>query len=310
MEKTIAVVGSAHLDFTINIPRLPKMGETLTGGVFNQGYGGKGSNQMIAARRAGGNVVAVASLGNDPYGQEYRRHYEREGIDTSYVVMHDDVPCGVAIIQVDANGNNTLAIATGSNALLSSELVNKAEPVLAGASMIMLQMEIPDAPIRETIRIAKANGVPVMLNFAPVRETELKIDGDIPILVVNEPEACSLTGIEVATRDDAIAAAKLLGENGHRLVIVTLGADGCVVLENGVASHYPAPVIRAVDTTAAGDSFCGALAVALVEGKSTAEAIRFATAAGALCATKAGAMPSLPRRVEIEDFASTMELPE
>lgn len=298
----VVVVGSANVDYILRLPRLPRKGETITGGPFSQAFGGKGSNQAFAARRAGAAVTAVFNLGGDAGGRELAEAYQAEGIDSSRIGRNPDAVCGIAVILVDDNGDNTISLCPGANAAMTAEQVDGAKDVIAGAGILMLQMEIPDAPIQRAIDLAAAAGTEVMLNYAPARTSSVVLDAKIGILVVNEVEAQTLTGLAVDNPAAAARAAEKLAGNGHRRVIVTLGANGSLLWENGEARHVPAFPVAAMDTTAAGDTFCGALAAALGEGKDMAEAMRFASAAGALCASRQGALPSIPRREEIEAF--------
>jgi ribokinase len=302
MSGRITVVGSANVDFVMRLPHLPAKGESVTGGPFVQAFGGKGSNQALAARRSGGGVAAVFALGGDGYGGRLLEIYREEGLDTSRVTVHPGHSCGTGIILVDANGDNCIATALGANELLSAELVDAAEDLIGGSAIVMLQMESPDAAIRRAIDLAAKHGVEVMLNFAPARPSAVVLDASVTYLVVNETEAEGLTGIAVDTIAGADAAARKLAGNGHRTIIVPLGANGCLAFETGAASHYPAFAVEAIDATAAGDSFCGALAAAMAEGFPFAEAVRFASAAGAICASRMGAMPSIPVREDILGF--------
>ncbi|MCC8180116.1 MAG: ribokinase [Planctomycetes bacterium] len=305
MRAKIAMIGSANIDFIVQLPHLPVKGETVSGCPFNQAFGGKGSNQAVAARRAGGEVAVVVSVGGDTLGADYLEMFRLEGIDISHSARQEGVACGVALIQVDKNGDNTIAIAPGANELLSPAQVVASEPAIASANLVMLQMEIPDESIEKAIQVAADNGVEVMLNCAPCRPTSITRDHRIGILVVNETEAEGLTGVAVNSPADAeVAAGKLQQSGGHRLVIITMGANGCVTLEDGSYIHHQSYKIDAVDATAAGDAFCGALAVSLAEGASLNDAIRFASAAGALTASRMGAAPSIPTRLEIDEFLS------
>lgn len=302
MSKSITLVGSANVDFVMKMPRLPVKGETVSGGEFGQAFGGKGSNQALAARRSGGAVNMVASLGDDSFGKQFLELYRSEGINTENVTLHDGISCGTAIIQVDRDGNNTIAIAAGANGLLSPGQVDAAEKAIASSAIVMLQMEVPDDATIRCIELAARHNVDVMLNYAPCRQSSLMLSDKVTILVVNETEASELSGLPVNSIPEAESAARKLAENGHRLVVVTLGAAGSLVLENDAVTHFPAFTINAVDATAAGDSYCGALATAFAEGKPLGDAVRFATAAGALSASRFGAVPSIPTRQEIDGF--------
>ena len=302
MSGRITVIGSANVDYIIQLPRLPQKGESVSGGPFSQAFGGKGSNQAMAAWRAGADVSAVFNLGGDANARELLETYQGEGLDVTQVAINPGAVCGVGIILVDVNGDNAIATYPGANAGLSAERIANAEDSIAGSALIMLQMEIPDEAIEKAIETAVRHGIGVMLNFAPARPSSICLDSRVSILVVNETEAETLSGLPATTPETAAKAAEKLAENGHRQVIVTLGAKGVVLREDGRTLHVPAFAVAAVDATAAGDAFCGALAAALVEGRSMPEALTFASAAGALCAGRMGALPSLPRRGEIEAF--------
>lgn len=302
MPGKITVIGSANVDFVMPLPHLPAPGESVNGGPFRQSFGGKGSNQALAARRAGADVAAVFSLGDDAYAKQLLATYRHEGVDTKHVWRNPGIPCGTGVILVGPDGNNLLGTDLGANAMLSVDQVDAAEEAIAASDIVMLQMEIPDPSIRRAIALAARHNVDVMLNFAPARQSDVALTGKIAVLVVNEVEAGALCEMPVKSPAQAMSAATVLAEKGHRHVIVTLGDRGCVVRSERSAKYFPAFSVAALDATGAGDSFCGALAVALAEGKQVEEAARFANAAGALCATRMGAMPSIPRRDEIEQF--------
>ena len=302
MSGHITVVGSANVDYVIQLPHLPQRGESVTGGPFTQSYGGKGSNQALAAKRSGANVSAVFNLGGDDNAKRLLEIYCQNGIEVSHVTLNPGHTCGVGIILVDANGDNAIATALGANALLSCSQVEQATDIIAQSKLVMLQMEVTDEVNQYTIDLAQRYGVEVMLNFAPAAPSSLRLDKSIGILVVNETEALHLTGIDASTITGAENAARKLSRNGHRIVIITLGGDGCLVFSEDSPTHFPAFTIDAVDATGAGDTFCGAFAAALVEGRPLTEAIRFASAAGALCASRIGALPSIPLRQEIDGF--------
>ena len=302
MSKRVTMIGSANIDFIMQLPHLPQKGESVTEGVFRQMYGGKGLNQALAARRAGAPVTPVVSLGDDSFGQNILATCLKEGMDDTAVVLHPDSPCGTAMIYIDENSDNTIGIAMGANALLSVEQVEKAESAIAESGILMLQMEIPDEPMIRAVELAKRHDAEVMLNYAPFRKSSLALDENIAILIVNETEAGWLTQSRVESVEEAEKAAVRLLEKGHRLVVVTLGKNGSILADKDGIRRNPAFKIEAVDATAAGDTFCGALAAALVEGMELDAAARLASAAGALCASRLGAQASIPRREEIETF--------
>jgi len=302
MKDRIVVVGSSNVDLLIKLDRLPEKGETVTDGVFSQVYGGKGANQAVAAARAGGKVSFVNCVGEDAYTPEMVRNYVEDGIDTSWVFQEQGVASGHALIMIGDAGNNYLAVAPGANYLLTPEKVRHARPVFEDAGMVVMQYEILQETIRDVIELADQMGIPVLWNFAPAREFDRSLIPRVKWLVLNEVEAGYLAGIAVEDMSGAeLAAARLIGE-GVEWVIITLGEKGTLALSGEVGIFQPSHKVDAVDTTAAGDTFCGALSVALMEGKRMSEAIRFANAAAAISVTRMGAQPSAPVRDEIEIF--------
>ena len=302
MPAKITVIGSANIDYVIQLPSLPRVGETVTGGRFTQTFGGKGANQAVAAARAGGEVTLVAALGNDAAAEAYRQSLADDGLNIEYVTVEPDLPGGAALIMVDDNGDNYLAVAPGANERVTPRRVREAEPAIAGCDWVVLQQEIPAAANREVLRLAAHHSRHVMLNYAPAHNRELVPDDKIDTLVVNEHEAGALLEERVVpaehSRCDEQAEA-LRKRGGHRLVVITLGESGVSYRDADGGGHVPAFKAEAVDTTAAGDTFCGCLAVALGEDQPVVEAIRFAAAAAALAVSQVGAQPSIPQRSEI-----------
>lgn len=302
MAKRITMVGSANVDFIMGLPHLPHRGESVVADTYTQTFGGKGSNQAIASLRSGGEVSLVVSIGGDALGSQLLDNYKKDGFDVSNIAVHQDMPCGTALILYDPQGDNMLGVTMGANARLSPEQVLKAEAVIADSAIIMMQMEVPDEPMIKTLELAKKHGVEVMLNYAPYRKSTVNL-ADVGIFVVNETEAGALLGMDIDGEESArVAVKKLAEQNGHRLAIVTLGANGSIIWENNEVLHVPSFKVVAKDATAAGDSYCGALATALCEGKTIREAAVFASAAGAICASRVGAQPSIPNRAEIDAF--------
>lgn len=300
----IVVLGSANTDMVVRADRIPAPGETVLGGAFMMAAGGKGANQAVAAARLGSEVSFIARLGADALGDEAVAGYARDGILTDLLVRDPDRPTGVALILVDARGENSITVASGANAALTAADVDRAAERIRAADALVMQLEVPLAAVARGAAIARASGVPVILDPAPVPDGGLPAEllADVTCLKPNASEAERLTGIRVDGPAAAERAARVLERLGPRTVIVTLGSAGAVIVDAGEAHHLPAPVVTAVDTTAAGDAFSGALATAVAGGAGWLEAVRRASAAGALAATRHGAQPSLPTLAEWEEF--------
>ncbi len=300
--RTVLVVGSSNTDMVIRVARVPRPGETVLGGEFSMAAGGKGANQAVAAARAGGRVRLVARVGDDVFGERAVRGFEADGIDVRFVARDGRAPSGVALINVAADGENSISVASGANALLSPDDVRRAEEAFDGADVLLLQLETPLETVRAAAAMASERGVPVILNPAPASPLDDDLLRRVAVLTPNESEAEQLAGIRVAGEDGAAEAAAALRARGPRFVVVTLGEKGCYAAGNDFEGFVPAFPVRAVDTTAAGDVFNGALAVALAEKRPVGEALRFASAAAAISVTRPGAQPSAPARAAIEEF--------
>ena len=298
----IVVIGSSNVDLLMKMDHLPEKGETVTDAEFFQVYGGKGANQAVAAARAGGNVAFVNCVGEDAYTPQMVQNYKNDGIDTRFVFQEKGVASGHALIMIGGAGMNYLSVAPGANYQLTPEKINKAMPVIEQAAMIVMQYEIQEETIKYVIDIANRKGIPVMWNCAPARAFDVSYIPKINILVLNEVEAGFLAGMQVENESDAEVAAKKLVDKGVGKVIITLGSKGAFVLTKTEKVSVPSFKVEAVDTTAAGDTFCGAFAVAIVEGKSLNDALQFASAAAAISVTRMGAQPSAPKREEIDAF--------
>ena len=307
MNKRITVIGSSNVDFIINIPRLPSAGATVTGGDYVQVFGGKGANTATAAARVGGQVTFISCLGEDHFGRQMVENFQANQIDTSGIQFLDDQPCGTALIMVDSNGENCIAVAAGANRSLSVEMVKSLEDLISKSCLILLQMEIPISSNEEVLRLAEEHGTPVLLNYAPVLEEPLELDSRITYLVVNEVEASALSNFPISNQIEASAAAEALRSRGPQNVIVTLGGDGAVAATDQGMVHVLAFEVEPVDTTAAGDTFCGSLAAAIVGGLTLPQAMRQASAAAALCVTRGGAQPSIPHYDEILAFLAAYQ---
>jgi len=296
----VAVVGSSNIDLVMKMPRLPRVGETVTDATFVQAFGGKGANQAVGAARAGGDVSFVGCVGDDAYGQQVRGALAADGIDTRFVFTAPGVASGTALILVGAGGENYISVAPGANGRLTPGHVDRAREAIESAAIVVTQCEIPEETLEHVVGLAADLGKPVLLNLAPARPLGRAALAKLAWLAVNETEAEFLTGRKVAGDRDVEDAAAALLASGPRGVVLTLGARGAYVAAEGVRALVPGFAVEAVDTTAAGDVHCGALAVALVEGRSVPEAVRFANAAAALSVTRLGAQPSAPRREDIE----------
>jgi ribokinase len=302
MNRKIVVIGSSNVDLLMKMDHLPEKGETVTDAVFMQVYGGKGANQAVAAARAGGNVAFVNCVGEDAYTPQMVQNYKNDGIDTRFVFQEKDIASGHALIMIGGEGMNYLSVAPGANYKLTPQKIDEALPVFDEAAMIVMQYEIQEETIKYVIDLANRKNIPVLWNCAPARAFDLTYIPKINILVLNEVEAGFLAEMTVETEADAEKAAQKLVDRGVEKVIITLGSKGAFVVTKTEKVSVPSFKVEAVDTTAAGDTFCGAFAVALVEGNSLKEALQFASAASAISVTRIGAQPSAPTRKEIDEF--------
>jgi len=304
----VIVIGSANLDLTVAVERLPREGETVLGGELLLADGGKGANQAVAALRAGAEVRFLANLGRDAFGDRICRNLVAAGLPAEGLLRDESAPTGVALIVVDRQGRNQIAVAPGSNGSLVPEMIETNEPFLAVGAVMLLQLEIPIATVERALRCGEARGMATILNPAPACDLPEDLFHHVDLLTPNETEAEALTGIVVRDPASAAEAARALLTRGPRGVIVTLGAQGALLCTGSIVRHLPAFGVKVIDTTAAGDAFNGALAAALA-GPAALDALRdagtlegaarFANAAGALATTKRGAQESLPTKDEI-----------
>jgi len=302
--KNVVVVGSSNTDMIIKMTRIPKPGETVLGGKFFTAAGGKGANQAVAAARAGGNVTFIARLGDDSLGRQAVNGFIKDKINTDYILFDKTAPSGVALIFVAQDGENSIAVASGANANLSPSDILKAKTAIASADVLVMQLETPLETVKKAASIAAAKGVKVILNPAPGQTLDKNILQYISVLTPNESEAEILTGIRVANTENAVSAANTLMEKGVQTVIITMGPKGAFVASDSFTGLVEGFKVKAIDTTAAGDVFNGALSVALAEGRPLNDAVLFANAAAALSVTKLGAQPSAPARKDIDKFLS------
>ncbi|MBQ7811197.1 MAG: ribokinase [Bacteroidales bacterium] len=296
--KRILVIGSSNTDMTVITDRLPVPGETVLGGKFAMGPGGKGANQAVAAQRLGGDTAFICKVGKDIFGENALKHYRNEGMDTTGV-MFSEQPSGVALISVDEKAENCIVVASGANADITESDIEANRKAIEEASILLLQLEIPVEAVVKAAKIGHEAGVYVILNPAPACDLPEEIYRYLSLIIPNQTEIALMTGIEARDEEGAAKAVEALRNKGVRDVIVTMGSKGSMVYHEGKATFVPSHKVKAVDTTAAGDTYCGGLCVALSEGKDIIEAARFATAASALTVQKQGAQESIPYRKDI-----------
>jgi len=294
---SVCVLGALHRDLVVRAPRFPRAGETLLGDGFDTFVGGKGANQAVAAARLGARVALLGALGDDEWGRGLRAELAAEGLDLAGVATRTDAHTGVAVITVVPGGENTIVVAGGVGRGLGAREVEGAAGALAAADVLLTQGELPLAATARALELARAAGTRTLHNAAPAAVLTREFLGLVDVLLVNRGEAAALLG---RADDEPRALLAGLARLGPRALALTLGAEGALCLEGKEILHVPAFRVRAVDATGAGDAFAGALAVECARGAPLAEAVRVACAAGALATTRRGALPSMPRRAEVE----------
>ncbi len=299
---TIVVVGSSNTDMVIKADHLPSSGETIIGKTFFMNPGGKGANQAVAAARLGGNVTLITKTGNDIFGKQSERLFAEEGINTDFIVEDPDNPSGVALITVDRNAENCIVVAPGANGTLSPADLQNALPVIQRSAIVLMQLEIPIDTVEFVAKAAADRNVKVLLNPAPALELPDSVFRNLFMITPNRKEAEMLSGIAVTDIESAKLAARAIKEKGVNYVVVTLGADGAVIVDDNMITHVTTYPVKAIDTTAAGDVFNGAMAVGIADGNDVLAATAFACKAAALSVTKMGAQSSIPTRVDVESF--------
>ncbi len=302
MGPRIVVVGSANMDLIVKLRKLPVVGETVIGGKFKMSPGGKGANQAVAASKLGAESYFVGRVGDDDFGRILLKNFKDKGVNVDYLTIDKNAHTGVALIMVDQAGKNLIAVASGANSRCSPEDVNRIKDLMKRTSVLLLQLEIPTETVQYAATLAKQIGLRVILNPAPARSLPKELLESVDVIVPNEVEAEILTGIPVKDLDSAIEAGRKLLGFGINAVVITLGKKGALLVDKNEHKIIPGVSVKAVDTTGAGDAFCGALAFALASGKNLNEAVFMANHAGALATTKIGAQEALPTLEELEAF--------
>ena len=296
----ILVIGSLNADLVVRVRRLPAPGETIQGDDLATFPGGKGANQAVAAARLGAKVAMLGRVGSDAFGKTLLDNLKNNKVDVSGVIRDDKTPTGTAIILVDSLGQNSIVLSPGANGKVSPEDINLES--LVDSSLLLLQFEIPIETVIYSAKLAREKKLRILLNPAPARPLPRELLEAADFILPNETELGLLTGSSVSDLDSIEKASFSLVKRGARNLIVTLGANGALIVNKDGAKHIPPYKVKAVDTTAAGDAFVGGLAVGLLNGKSLEDAVQYACACGALTATKLGAQPSLPTMDDVEDF--------
>ena len=297
--KKIIVIGSSNVDMVVRTSHLPAPGETILGGEFFMNQGGKGANQAVAIKRLGGNLIFMAKLGNDVLGRQSVGYFKKEGIDTRYIALDEDSASGVALISVDDHAENSIVVASGANMLLNEQDVDKMLEEMCEGDILLMQLEIPLQTVEYAARKAFGKGVKVVLNPAPARSLPKELFRHLYMVTPNRIEAEMLTGIKIANDADVEKVAEEICAMGVKNVIITLGSKGCLIREEGVSYRIDAFKVEPVDTTAAGDTFNGALCVVLSEGMDLKQAAVMASKASSIAVTRMGAQSSIPYREEL-----------
>ena len=297
----IVVIGSINTDMVIRAPHIPIPGQTMLGQTFLIHSGGKGANQAVAAARLGCDVALVAKIGNDAFGQQALDSFKKENINIKYISKDHDEPTGVAMITVDDDGENTIVVALGANSKLSGSDIIAAETEIEKADAVLFQLESPIETIYEAMKLAKKYNKLIILNPAPTQALDNKLLTLVDILALNQIESLFLTDLIVEDTSNAIQAADILHEKGVKTVVVMMGEQGSYISSADYKGMVPTKEVQPVDSTSASDTFSGALAVALVEGKNIEEAVKFANIAAALSIMKHGTQSSIPYRWEVEE---------
>ncbi len=300
----IVVIGSCNTDMVIKVHHLPLPGETILGRDFMTNQGGKGANQAVAVARMGGDTAFIARLGDDSFGKNSLELLKDEGIDTRHVYLTEGASTGIAMIPVDEKGENSIIVASGANALLSPADIDRAKDTIASAAIVLMQLETPVTTLTHAARIAHEAGVKVVLNPAPFPKEPLPAEflQNVDLIIPNETEISGMTGIWISDPESIKRAMHGIRDLGVKDVVLTAGGAGAYLLENGELLNVPTFKTSVVDTTAAGDTFCGSLCVALSRGESLTDAVRFANKAASISVSRVGAWRSIPQKEEVTDW--------
>lgn len=304
LRPNILVIGSSNTDMVVKASRLPMPGETILGGTFTMYPGGKGANQAIAAKRLGGNVTFVSKIGNDLFGMQAMEIYQSEKIKTEYIFSDPKTSSGVALISVDSSGENCIIVDSGANKNLSVKDIDQVKNTIQNSDIILIQLEIPLETVEYAVSIAHNYNKKVILNPAPATAISDELLKKLHVILPNRIEAEMLSGIKVKDEKSAFRAANEISKKGVSNVVITLGKDGAYVKEKDNCMLLPANRVDTLDTTGAGDVFCGAVSVYLSEGHTLMEAVTFANLAASIAVTRLGAQSAIPYRNEVELYAN------
>jgi len=306
-KKMITIVGAYNIGLFLKGQRLPSLGESVTADQFIEGAGGKGSNQAVTAAMFGTEIKFVARVGSDSYGRYGLEMYERVGISTEFITVDSSIHSGISIILIDKDGKNMISVALGANLRLSKEDIDRAVPAIEKSMLAGFQFENNLDTVLYGLRMAHEKGVSTFLDPAPARKIPEDAYQYIDIIKPNETEASIITGIKVDGVASAESAGRWLVKHGVKTAIVTLGEQGAVLVDSNTARHFPAPAVKAIDSTGAGDIFSGAFMSALASGKTMSVSIEYATAAAAISTTRLGVIESIPSREEVDSFMDKLE---
>ena len=301
MKPRIIVIGSSNTDMIVKVPHLPLPGETVLGSGFSVVQGGKGANQAVAAARAGGDVVFIACMGIDSFGQKAVAGLAKEGINISWLKIMENVPSGIALINVAENGENSITVAPGANSYLLPEDILRVENIIKSADLVLVQLEVPLTTVKTTVQVARTNNIPVILNPAPAIPLDADIIRNIDILTPNEKEAALIAGLD-GSNVGISELTRQLKITGCESFIITMGEKGAYYYHKGYENRVEGNKVKVVDTTAAGDTFNGYLAVSLAQGNPMEDAVRLANRAASLSVTRLGAQPSIPFLDEVMEW--------